>query len=53
VSLGSASYLPNFRVVRDEHVTTVVIDNLAVKNACTDDAERRAPNFFGHQDCDG
>jgi hypothetical protein len=35
-------------------VTTVVIDNPAVKNACTDgDAERRAPTFFGHQDCDG
>ncbi len=37
MSLGSPSYHPNIRAVTEGHVTTVVIDNPAAKNACTGD----------------
>ena len=37
MSLGSPSYHPSIRVVTEGHVTTVVIDNPAAKNACTGD----------------
>ncbi|HEX4245626.1 MAG TPA: enoyl-CoA hydratase-related protein [Acidimicrobiales bacterium] len=37
MSLGSPSYHPNVRVAAEGHVTTVVIDNQAAKNACTGD----------------
>jgi enoyl-CoA hydratase/carnithine racemase len=37
VSLGSPSYHPSVRVATEGHVTTVIIDNPAAKNACTGD----------------
>ena len=37
MSLGSPSYHPSVRVATEGHVTTVIIDNPAAKNACTGD----------------
>jgi enoyl-CoA hydratase/carnithine racemase len=37
VSAGAPSYHPNVRTLAEEHVTTVIIDNPATKNACTGD----------------
>src|SRR5437868_4300025 len=37
VSAVAATYHPNIRVERDEHVTTVTLDRPEAKNACTGD----------------
>jgi enoyl-CoA hydratase/carnithine racemase len=37
VSTGSPSYHPHILVAKEEHVTTVTIDNPSAKNACTGD----------------